>query len=1086
MRTLASLPAITMLSVALATSALAREINVPADYPTIQAAIDAAQTNDVVIVAPGTYPENINFNGKAITVRSSGGAGVTTIDGHNLDFAVTFETGEPRAAVVQGFTFTQGGLYSAWGAPTIQECTFVNQSGAFGTGCYMPNSSTLVTDCVFRDNQLQYGDAALLQMFGNTTQQPIVRNCTFENNTAGAGYFRGVAIFLSDPNIAATVENCTFANNHAQSGVVFVQHQNGSTIRGCTFTENTATGWGGGVFVGDTDTNPMIQHCLFQNNSSAIQGGAVLISFAGGGTFSDCRFSGNQAPLGGAVYAQNLSSPVNFVRCDFTTNTATWNGGAIRLQASQFGIECLDCHFLQNATGNTGGGGGTVDLDGVGGSTFRNCVFAGNSTRVGGGIHAISATDVTVYGCVITGNTAQDLGGGIELCQVTGAIGNCTIARNVMSHGGGGINHNCNSAVAVNNCILYGNRYSGGASNQIAGNTAPVVSYSDVQGGYSGQGNIDADPRFYDPSNGDYRPGAGSPCIDTGSNALVPPELALDIDGWPRIVDGNNDGNAVVDMGAWEAQDCNHNSVPDFQDVLNGTSYDLNGNQIPDDCEDQSCRNLTTGQDYPTIAAAIAAAQNGHHLRSAPLAFSITPTIDFVGKQILLDSTGVIAQPSVGLVNITNNADFATAPGATLTVRGALRSANAAVADVSAGAFVLDPNATLRARLGSTLSIDATVGSALNGETFIETNATLSFTGILANAGTISGSPSATFAAADPFTNSGSCMLLNGTAVLGAATNRAAMNLPNVTLSGTLLTNDPNAQLTTYGQLYTDLTNGGDVIITGTTTLVGDVFNDTTGRIYLQIGATTLIGDLTNNGAIIGNFGPLDTAGRLDLLGGFAADPGATLRFAQAGTVFSVTGNYDNAINGHERFDLHLATLELRGALVPQVIEVMSTDRGPVAAGLDPNLPGNFPLGTLHIGAGAPATVQLVDNHDNDGQGLGTPECVYADTVQIDAGATLVNPNRRIYYNALVNHGIATDPANLVHIGPIVLPGDVNCDGAINFGDINPFVQILSDFTGWQAAHPGCPWQNGDCNGDGQVNFADINPFVALLTGAAE
>jgi hypothetical protein len=61
--------------------------------------------------------------------------------------------------------------------------------------------------------------------------------------------------------------------------------------------------------------------------------------------------------------------------------------------------------------------------------------------------------------------------------------------------------------------------------------------------------------------------------------------------------------------------------------------------------------------------------------------------------------------------------------------------------------------------------------------------------------------------------------------------------------------------------------------------------------------------------------------------------------------------------------------------------------------------------------------------------------------------------------------------------------GDLNCDGTVNFGDINPFVQILSDFDGWQAAHPDCPWQNGDVNGDGSVNFGDINPFVALLTG---
>ena len=61
--------------------------------------------------------------------------------------------------------------------------------------------------------------------------------------------------------------------------------------------------------------------------------------------------------------------------------------------------------------------------------------------------------------------------------------------------------------------------------------------------------------------------------------------------------------------------------------------------------------------------------------------------------------------------------------------------------------------------------------------------------------------------------------------------------------------------------------------------------------------------------------------------------------------------------------------------------------------------------------------------------------------------------------------------------------GDLNCDGTVDFGDINPFVQALSDPTGYQQQHPDCNIQNGDINADGRVDFADINPFVALLSG---
>jgi hypothetical protein len=67
---------------------------------------------------------------------------------------------------------------------------------------------------------------------------------------------------------------------------------------------------------------------------------------------------------------------------------------------------------------------------------------------------------------------------------------------------------------------------------------------------------------------------------------------------------------------------------------------------------------------------------------------------------------------------------------------------------------------------------------------------------------------------------------------------------------------------------------------------------------------------------------------------------------------------------------------------------------------------------------------------------------------------------------------------------PIYVPltGDLNCDGSVNFGDINPFVLALSDPAAWQAAYPGCPPENGDINLDGAVDFGDINPFVALLS----
>ena len=61
--------------------------------------------------------------------------------------------------------------------------------------------------------------------------------------------------------------------------------------------------------------------------------------------------------------------------------------------------------------------------------------------------------------------------------------------------------------------------------------------------------------------------------------------------------------------------------------------------------------------------------------------------------------------------------------------------------------------------------------------------------------------------------------------------------------------------------------------------------------------------------------------------------------------------------------------------------------------------------------------------------------------------------------------------------------GDTNCDGAVNFTDINPFVFMLTNPAGYEAAYPDCDILNGDSNGDGSVDFRDINPFVVLLSG---
>ncbi len=138
---------------ALAVVGQAAVLHVPAEYPTIQAALDAAaNTGDEIIVAPGTYPEAINFDGKAVYLHSSDGPAVTIIDATGLDTSVVkCASGEGPGTVLEGFTITGGrgtwvspdryggGMYNSGSSPTVANCTFSGNRGNRNTGLHGRN-----------------------------------------------------------------------------------------------------------------------------------------------------------------------------------------------------------------------------------------------------------------------------------------------------------------------------------------------------------------------------------------------------------------------------------------------------------------------------------------------------------------------------------------------------------------------------------------------------------------------------------------------------------------------------------------------------------------------------------------------------------------------------------------------------------------------------------------------------------------------------------------------------------------------------------------------------------------------------------
>jgi hypothetical protein len=192
---------------------------------------------------------------------------------------------------------------------------------------------------------------------------------------------------------------------------------------------------------------------------------------------------------------------------------------------------------------STGGGG--ILCDGAS-PTIKNCIIKNNRTEAiawgGGGISCVTYAAPTIENCLIDSNNSIDAdgGGGIYCDNASPIISNCTIVNNSAgTDTGGGIYTFGPSSPTITNSIFWGN-----TPDQIDfSTTSPNVTYSNIEGGYTGAGNINSSPVF--AGAGIYSLGSGSPCIDTGTASGAPDS---DIAGVTRPQ------GSGYDMGAYEYQ----------------------------------------------------------------------------------------------------------------------------------------------------------------------------------------------------------------------------------------------------------------------------------------------------------------------------------------------------------------------------------------------------------------------------------------------------------------------------------------------------------------------------------------------------
>jgi nitrous oxidase accessory protein NosD len=265
---------------------ISKTIFVPDDHAEIQEAIIAASHGDTIIVRPGTYVENLNFLGKDITVASEQGAEVTVIDGNRSGSVVTFDSGEGRTTVLEGFTIVNGtgtlGIYSL----------------LMGGGIYcLDHSSPSLVHNIIRSNHVADWGGGICCM--DHSKPAVLYNDIHGNSadTGGAIYCRNLSSALIKYN--EVHDNVGFGGG---GGVAFTDYSNAemlyNRIQGNT-TKNSSSK-GAGIF--SHDSSPLISGNVIAGNKAFYDGAGIACRFGAPTVVNNtlsCNRSGN---YGGGLY----------------------------------------------------------------------------------------------------------------------------------------------------------------------------------------------------------------------------------------------------------------------------------------------------------------------------------------------------------------------------------------------------------------------------------------------------------------------------------------------------------------------------------------------------------------------------------------------------------------------------------------------------------------------------------------------------------------------------------------------------------------------------------------------------------------
>jgi len=618
----------------------ARTINVPDDYETISAGIEAAEDGDEVVLADGTYRGagnlNIGFVGRAITVRSENGPDNCIIDCERENRGFIFQNGETSSSKLIGITIIRGvarnpayggGIYfDEQSSPEIRDCRILNcEAGGWGGGVEIETASNpTFFNTLLAGNSSGNGGGVLVC----TGSQPVFTNCTIVNNTGTGVYSRG---FGEDGGTQVTLINCVVAGNTAgnlQAGStiqaswsdieggyqgtgnlpfdpLFVDPDVGdfSLRRGSPCInrgdpespedpDGTRADMGafpynyeGPITLNVPDDYATIQGAIddaIDSDTVLVEAGGYreyinyhgkdivvignpdrpeVVVIDGGGATSVVTFESDESEAaqligftitngigwitdsewgvgrfgGGIVIVGNRPT---ISQCIITGNTAFAGGGIWMMNRSTSRIEHTQI-INNSATHHAAGIGAYNESDPV----ISNCEFISNWTPednagAGGGGYWCSESNTTIEYSTFWDNRSGGEGAGIGVTSSVLTVENCTFNANVSNTLGGAIVLWNGSTLTARNSIFASNSPDEIGCQPDHGLNVIQISYSNVEDAQDRinlngngeltwqEGNIDADPLFVDPDNGNFHLQVTSSCIDAGD-----PESDLDPDG---------------------------------------------------------------------------------------------------------------------------------------------------------------------------------------------------------------------------------------------------------------------------------------------------------------------------------------------------------------------------------------------------------------------------------------------------------------------------------------------------------------------------------------------------------------------------